>query len=92
MQFTKVNVVAIVVAPLLCGACVVAAAHYLMSGPDPPRIAPAPVTAATSCLPGIAPAYHVARHGRPPRREVGASGAPATGTPKRAAIKAARSS
>ena len=80
MKFTKIKVVAIVVVPLLSGACVVAAANYLMSGLEPPRI-----TAARACVPGDAPTYHVARHGRPTRREVGASAAPATGTPRRAA-------
>jgi hypothetical protein len=69
MRLTKVKLVAIVAVPLLSGACFVAAAHYLMSGLEPPRTTAPPVGAANVCVPRDAPVHHAARHGRPLRRE-----------------------
>jgi hypothetical protein len=68
MRLTKVKLVAIVVAPLLSGACFVAAAHYLMSDLEPARTTVPSVGSANACLPDDAP-IHKARHGRPLRRE-----------------------
>jgi hypothetical protein len=89
MKLTSVKVVAVVVAPLLSGVCVIAAAHYLMSGLEPPRVTAAPVGAATACGSGDAPVYHTAHHGhRPPgsRREGGIPPTPATSTAKQVAV------
>jgi hypothetical protein len=89
MRLTRVKLVAIVVAPLLSGVCMVAAAHYFMSGLEPPMAMAAPVGAATVCVSGDAPAHHIARHGhrRPgSRREAGIAPLPATGTVNRAAV------
>jgi hypothetical protein len=89
MKLTVVKVVAMVAVPFLSGICVVAAAHYLMSGLEPPRVTAVPVGAATVCVSGDAPVYHIAHHGhRPPgsRRDGRISPRPATGTVKQAAV------
>jgi hypothetical protein len=68
MRLTKLKVLTIVGVPLLLGACVIAAAQYLMLGPAPPPM----TTAAPICVPTNAPVYRVARHGHGPpvRHEV----------------------
>jgi hypothetical protein len=88
MKLTKVKVVAMVVTPLISGVCVVAGAHYLMSGLEPPKITAPPVAAAAACVSGDVPVYHIARHGHRPtgrRREGGIPPSSATGTVKQVA-------
>jgi hypothetical protein len=58
MRLTKGKIVAIVVAPLLFGACFVVAASYMVSGVEPPSGMEASVGAMTHSASGAGPAHH----------------------------------